>query len=72
MGAEHHGQHGSQWSGIVSIAARIGCTAGTLRRWVRQHDRDNLAVRFTQRERSWLARSARARRHGPGGRCLKR
>jgi transposase-like protein len=25
---------------IESIAAKIGCTAETLRRWVRQHERD--------------------------------
>ncbi len=31
----------SQWAAIVSIAAKIGCTAETLRRWVRQHERDH-------------------------------
>lgn len=40
MVAEHRGQHESQWAAIVSIAAKIGCTAETLRRWVRQHERD--------------------------------
>jgi len=30
------GEHGSQWAAIGSIAAKIGCTAETLRRWVRQ------------------------------------
>jgi transposase-like protein len=29
-----------QWAAIVSIAAKIGCTAETLRRWVRRHERD--------------------------------
>lgn len=33
-------EHGSQWAAIESIAAKIGCTAETLRRWVRQHERD--------------------------------
>ncbi|KON79314.2 IS3 family transposase [Azoarcus sp. PA01] len=33
-------QYESQWAAIVSIAAKIGCTAETLRRWVRQHERD--------------------------------
>ena len=33
-------QHASEWSAIVSIAAKIGCTAETLRRWVRRHERD--------------------------------
>jgi transposase len=34
-------EHGSQWEEIVSIAAKIGCTAETLRRWVRQVERDS-------------------------------
>jgi transposase len=34
-------QHESQCAAIVSIAAKIGCTAETLRRWVRQHERDS-------------------------------
>jgi transposase len=34
------GKHGSQWEAINSIAAKIGCTAETLRRWVRQAGRD--------------------------------
>ncbi len=33
-------QYESQWAAIESIAAKIGCTAETLRRWVRQHERD--------------------------------
>jgi transposase-like protein len=33
-------QHASEWAAIVSIAAKIGCTAETLRRWVRRHERD--------------------------------
>lgn len=37
---ESAGQHESQWAAITSIAAKIGCTAETLRRWVRQHERD--------------------------------
>jgi len=37
---DHRAQHESQWAAIVSIAAKIGCTAETLRRWVRQHERD--------------------------------
>ena len=32
--------HPSQWAAIVSVAAKIGCTAETLRRWVRQAERD--------------------------------
>ena len=41
MVVEAQGQHDSQWAAIESIAAKIGCTAETLRRWVRQHERDS-------------------------------
>ena len=34
------GEHGSQWAAIGSISAKIGCTSETLRRWVRQAERD--------------------------------
>jgi transposase len=37
---EARGEYESQWATIVSIAGKIGCTAETLRRWVRQHERD--------------------------------
>lgn len=40
MVEESASQHESQWAAITSIAAKIGCTAETLRRWVRQHERD--------------------------------
>ena len=33
-------EHGSQWAAIRSIAAKIGCTHETLRRWVRQSEKD--------------------------------
>jgi transposase-like protein len=33
---EHQSEHESQWAAIVSIASKIGCTAETLRQWVRQ------------------------------------
>jgi transposase-like protein len=32
--------HPSQWAAIMSVAAKIGCTAETLRGWVRQTERD--------------------------------
>ena len=41
MVLEHRSEHESQWAAIVSIAAKIGCTAETLRRWVRQKERDS-------------------------------
>ena len=37
---EQQGEHGSQWAAIGSIAGKIGCTPETLRRWVRQAERD--------------------------------
>ena len=40
MVIEHRGDHASQWAAIVSIAAKIDCTAQTLRNWVRQAERD--------------------------------
>jgi transposase len=33
-------QYPSQWAAIESIAGKIGCTAETLRRWVRRAERD--------------------------------
>jgi transposase-like protein len=40
MVLEHRGEHASQWAAISSIAAKIGCTAETLRGWLRQAERD--------------------------------
>jgi len=37
---EHAGEYPSQWAAIVSIAAKIGCTAQTLSNWVKQAERD--------------------------------
>src|SRR6266850_4429198 len=41
MLVEHQGEHESQWAAIGSIAAKIGCSAETLRKWVRQGERDH-------------------------------
>jgi transposase len=38
---EHQGEYGSQWEAISSIAAKIGCSAETLRKWVRQTEVDS-------------------------------
>jgi transposase len=38
MVLEHKGEHASEWAAINSIASKIGCTAETLRRWMRQSD----------------------------------
>jgi transposase len=38
---EQRQQHASQWSAIVSIASKIGCSAQTLSSWVKQHEIDH-------------------------------
>ena len=38
---EHGPEHPSQWAAIGSIASKLGCTAETLRKWVRQAERDS-------------------------------
>jgi transposase len=37
---EGGGEHPTQWAAISSVAAKIGCTAETLCKWVRQAERD--------------------------------
>jgi transposase-like protein len=63
MVIEHRGDHASQWAAIVSIAAKIGCTAQTLRTWVVQAERDQgrrAGSTTDERERikRWNARTA--------------
>ncbi len=51
---EHQGEHDSQWAAIGSIAGKIGCTAETLRKWVRRAERDQgrrAGATSTERER---------------------
>jgi len=54
MVREHQSEHESQWAAISSIAAKIGYTAETLRRWVRQAEKDSgesEGLTSTERER---------------------
>ena len=51
---EHEAEYDSQWAAIGSIAAKMGCTAETLRKWVRQTERD-------QGRRAGLTSDERAR-----------
>ena len=41
MVREHGPEHPSQWAAITSITGKFGCTAETLRNWVRQAERDS-------------------------------
>ena len=41
MVREHRAEHASQWAAIVSIAAKIGCTAQTLNEWMKKADVDS-------------------------------
>ncbi len=55
MVLEHQSDHPSQWAAMTSIASKIGCTAETLRKWVRQVERDQgLRVGTTTEERDRL------------------
>ena len=41
MVLDHQSEYASQWQAVVSIAAKFGCTAESLRRWVRQVEVDS-------------------------------
>ena len=38
---ETEGQHASRWQAVMSIAAKIGCTAQTLNEWVKKAEVDS-------------------------------
>ncbi len=38
---EQSGSYPSEWAALQSIAGKLGCTAETLRSWVRQAERDH-------------------------------
>jgi transposase len=37
---EHRADYDTEWGAITSIASKIGCSAETLRKWVRRTERD--------------------------------
>jgi transposase len=52
--AESLPSHDSEWSAITSVAGKLGCTAETLRKWVRQAQTDGgkrAGVTTAERER---------------------
>jgi len=52
MVLDHRGDYESEWAAIKSIAIKIGCTAETLRKWMRQNERDQgTRAGFTTQER---------------------
>jgi transposase len=51
---EQQGQHASLWAAMNAIAAKVGCTAETLRKWVKQSEID-------QGKRAGLSSSERER-----------
>src|SRR5438270_6095948 len=60
MVREHGAEHPSQWAAIAAIAPKAGCTTETLRRWVRQAERDaGQRAGLTTDERAELKRLQR-------------
>jgi transposase len=41
MVLDHESEYGSQWEAIMSVAEKLGPTAETVRKWVRQVERDS-------------------------------
>ena len=67
MVLEHEAAHESQWAAITSIAEKIGCTAETLRKWVRQAERDQgTRPGLTTEERQRLKQLERDATGAPG------
>ncbi len=63
MVLEHQDEHDSQWAAMESIAGKIGCTAETLRKWVRQTERDQgRRPGLTTEERERLKQAERENR----------
>jgi len=63
MVMEHGSEYNSQWSAIVSIASKIGCTPETLRKWVRRTEVDTgLRGRLTSDDRARIKELERENR----------
>jgi transposase len=60
---EHQREYSSQWQAVVSIASKIGCTAETLRRWVRRAEVDSgRRAGVTSDEQAWIKELERENR----------
>ena len=60
---EHQGEYESQWAALNSISSKIGCTAETLRKWVRRTEIDQGKRQgLTSSEREQLKELARENR----------
>jgi len=60
---EHQNEYNSQWAATDSIAKKIGCTAETLRKWVRRAETDQgLRNGLTTNERDKLKQLERENR----------
>jgi transposase len=60
---DHQHEHPSHWAAINSISETIGCTAETLRKWVRQAERDSgERAGLTTQERTRLKELGRENR----------
>jgi len=46
---EHQSEYESQWAAMEPVTHKIGCTAETLRKWVRQRTRKTQNVNRTPR-----------------------
>jgi transposase len=63
MVLEHRGERDSEWAAMSSIASKIGCTAETLRKWVRRAERDQgIRAGTTSSERERLKELERENR----------
>ena len=63
MVLEQQTEHSSQWATIQSIASKAGCTSETLRRWVRQAERDQgIRAGMTSDDRERLKKLERENR----------
>jgi transposase len=63
MVREQAAEHPSPWAAMEAIAPKLGCTSETLRRWVRQAERDaGLRAGLTTDERQRLKELERENR----------